>query len=162
MRKLSPYLFSQFGILNHRHLPKERDLPLKGLLLKAIVFDFGFNNAANVIAPFQEADLSIPIRRNLLVWAITGNFQVVSTAAAPPALVSPPLLFQVTQQHEAKLFQWFNKPVPAAEQLGTATKPNILKDPHLVIAGDALNVDVQNSGNYNLAAQVVLYGGEFE
>ncbi len=162
LQKISPYLFGFRGINNALFLPLDRDLPPKGLVLKAYTFDFGFNNAANVLTPYQEADISIPVRKNLIVWGINGYRQVQPTSTGVPAEVSPAYLVSIFQQHEGTQFQIFNKAIANLNGTGLAKKPCILKEPHVVIAGDSLDVDVTNTGNYNLAVQVVIYGGEFE
>lgn len=160
--KISPFLFGQRGILNHYFLPVERDLPSKGLVFKAYTFDFGFNNAATVLGPYSQNDFSLAIRKNFVCWAINAHRQVLATNGVLPAENVPPLLFNVMQQHNGTVMQWFNKSVAHLEAGGLGKKPGVLKEPTLVLAGDTLDVDVQNLGNYNLAAQIVLYGGEFE
>jgi hypothetical protein len=162
LMRVSPMMFGQRGILNRYFLPKDRDLPGKGLDLKAKVFDFGFNSAAAVLGPFQESDLSIPVRKNFLIWAVMCHRQVQPTFTTVPTEVVPPFIFNIFQKHEDATFQIFNKAIANLEGGGSARKPYLLKIPHLVPSGDSLNVDIQNSGNYSLSAQVVLYGGEFE
>lgn len=163
---LSPFLFGLRGIRNRLYLPAPRDLPTSNeLALKCYVFDFGFNatgSGAGVLPPYAQNDLSIAIRKNLLIWAITATRTVLSTNGVIPAEVVPTAVLNVFQQHSGKLMQFFNKAVGFREVAGTGAQPAILKSPHLVLAGDSLDVDVQNLGNYNLAFQVALIGGEFE
>lgn len=156
---LSPYLLGLRGINNKYFLPNGRDLPVQGMTLRAYVFDFGFNPGGLVLSPFQESDVNIVLRKNMLVWAVIGTSIVQPTNSAP---TEPAYLFNIFHQHEDKTVQFFNKPIANREAAGSAGRPYLLKEPQLVLSGDSLQVDIQNTGNYNLAAQVVLYGGEFD
>jgi hypothetical protein len=162
LERISPFLFGQRNIRNARYLPKDRDLPVAGLELKAFTYDFGFNNPAAVLGPYQETDTNLVIRRNVMIWAIMAHRQPVATGGVMPTEVIPPLLFNVYHQHEDKIFQFFNKPIAHLEGGGVARFPYILKEPQIILSGDQLSVDVTNAGNYNLAVQIVLYGGEFD
>jgi hypothetical protein len=163
LRMLSPYLLGQRGMNNNLFLPRDRDLPVEGLALKAQVFDFGFNPGTNVIAPYQESDVSLVLQRNFIPWAIVATAVVVpaTTTALTQTIKSPAYLFNILHQHDDKIFQMFNKGIADLEGAGSAQNPYLLKEPSLVLNGDSLQVDIQNTGNYFLQAQIVLWGGEF-
>ena len=156
---LSPYLLGLRGINNKYFLPNGRDLPIKGMTLRGYVFDFGFNPGSVALAPYQESDVNLVLRKNMLVWAVVGTSIVQPDNSAP---TEPAYLFNIFHQHEDKTFQFFNKPISDVEAAGTAGRPYLLKEPQLILTGDQLQVDVQNTANVNLAVQVVLYGGEFD
>lgn len=59
-----PELFGQRRIIQDYYLPSRVDLP-DGMDLKALIFDYGFNNALS-IKPLDTGELSFPIERNFL------------------------------------------------------------------------------------------------
>lgn len=160
IQRLSPYLLGLRGINNAYFLPKGRDLPNDGLSLRAETFDFGFNLPNIPLAAFEERSVNFPIQKNFLVWG------VCVTALLQPqdvnVTVVPAILISITQQHGSKLLEFFNKEIADLNAGGTAAKPYLLKEPQLVLSGDQLEVDVMNTQNSNVSAQVVLWGGEFE
>lgn len=156
--KVSPYLFNRYGLNNVWFLPSGQQLPSTGLDFRAKTFDFGFNPGTVPIPSMGKLNVNLVMKRNILIWGLVGT----STAVPPAVKLSPSVMVNITHSHEGKQIQWFNKAVTSVESLGSAQTPLILKRPQLVIAGDSLQVDIQNLGNYTLQAQVVLYGGEFD
>ena len=159
---ISPYLFGLRGVNNRYFIPSSRDLPEKGLDLKCYVFDFGFNNAGSVLLGLAENDTSLAVRRNFILWGICGVARVVPTSSGQAAATVPSYLVQVSQTHDGKIFQLFNKNIADLEGAGSGAKPYLLKQPHLVLANDTLDVDVQNVNNSSLQVQIALWGGEFD
>jgi hypothetical protein len=154
--RISPYLWAQHGLLQKYHLPIMRDLP-PGTEFRARTFDFGFNPGNAVLAPYDTQYQSITQARNFLIWGING----ASAAGRGQIAASPAYLFNVVINHAGDQQQFFNKTMSDIESAGTAQEPFILTSPQLVLAGDQMTVQIQNLGNINLAAQVVLLGGEF-
>jgi hypothetical protein len=152
--RISPYLYGQRKLLNIFFLPKLRDLPQHGLDLLGEVFDFGYNQGSVPLDAFDVLRSSQVLRRNFLVWGITG--------VCTPSGAVPNYLFQVYHTHEGKQRQFFNKALSDGELAGTAQAPMLLAHPYLVLEGDTLECEVQNLSNANLNAQVVLWGGEFD
>jgi len=158
LEMVSPYLFGQRKLLNRYFLAGLRDLPITGMTLRAKTFDFGFNNPALTLAPFAAQDTNLVIKANFLVWGIVGTSSFAASGDAGP---SPAYLFNILHSHEGKQITWFNKDVSDTECAGSAKRPYLLRRPQLVIAGDSLQVEIQNLTGSNLNAQIVLYGGEF-
>jgi len=158
LEPVSPYLFGRFGLNNKYQLPDGRELPLFGLRFRAKTFDFGFNPGTQIVPPYGTFATNLIVTANLLVWAIVATQNAMNGAT----LVSPAFLFNITHSHEGNQLQWFNKAISSGEGAGTAQGPTMLRRPQIVITGDQLQVEVQNLGNYNLQAQVVLYCGEFD
>ena len=154
--RISPYLYSQSGLLNVQFLPKKRDLP-DGIDYRAKTYDFGYNDPTQILEPFNTQYSSLTLARNFLIWGITGVSQV-QPGQTP---LSPAFLFQISQTHDGEEALYFNKAVTDLELAGTAQEPYILKSPALVLAADQLKVTVQNLGNVNLQVQITLHGGEF-
>ncbi len=157
--RYSPYLFSQRGLFNKYLLPKDRDLPQHGLTFAPKTFDFGFNASSPSLDPYDTTFQTITCRRNLLVWGIVGTS---SPAVRGVAAVSPGFLFQVKHSHMGSQRQFFNKALTDIELAGTAQNPQLLIEPQLILSGDQLTLEMQNLGNLELNAQVVLLGGEFD
>lgn len=155
--RFSPFLFPQDGLFNRFRLPRLRDLPQHGLTFAIKTFDFGFNASNPSLNPFDTAYQTVTCTRNILIWGITGT----STPLAGVKPVSPAFLFQFLQTHQGVQAQFFNKPITDVEGVGTAQDPLILKEPQLALAGDQLQIQIQNLANVNLNAQVCLLGGEF-
>lgn len=161
--RFSPFLFPQSPFFNRFLLPKQRDLPYIGLTFALKTFDFGFNASNPSLAPFDTAYQTVVCIKNFLVWGITG----VVTPLDGSAAVSPAFLFQFLHSHKdsnqesATQRQWFAKPISDVEGLGTAEEPLILKEPQLVLAGDQLQIQIQNLSGAIVDAQVCLLGGEF-
>lgn len=158
LERISPFLFSQRKLLNRYFLARGRDLPGSGLEFRARTFDFGYNNPAQVLAPYAVINTNLISDNNLLVWGIVGVSNPKGTAAAA---VSPAYLFNVTHTHEGTQIQWFNKAISDVEAAGSAQHPYLMREPQLVLAGDSLQIEIQNLGNFNLQAQITLYGGQF-
>lgn len=174
--RVSPLLFPQFGPYNKYILPKSRDLPLHGLVTRFYVFDFGFSNPGNAIAPYQTAYCPLVMGRDFLAWAVTRVYSVLAPSgltnpATTPygvganqlgANQSPGLLVNWMHTHNDVQRQWSNKNVTDGEQGGDGRYPMILKDPALLPQGDTVTCVVQNLSNVTLAAQYLFAGGEFD
>jgi len=155
-QRISPFLWPQHGLLQKYHLPNLRDLP-EGTEFRAKTFDFGFNPGNASLIPYDTQVNSITLARNFLIWGINA----VSSPAPGSTAVSPAFLFNVIQQHAGDQLQFYNKTITDIEGGGSGQEPFILTSPQLVLAGDQLQVEVQNLANITLNAQVVLLGGEF-
>jgi hypothetical protein len=169
--RVSPLLYSQFGVYNKYLLPKKRDLPAHGLITRFYAFDFGHSNPGNSIAPMQWAQCPLILGRDFLVWAVTG----VYNAAAPQILTAPPttpaqvglnvspgFLVNWLHTHNDVQRQWSNKNITDGEAIGTGRLPMMLKDPALLPRGDTITCVIQNLNNVTLQAQIVFAGGEFD
>jgi hypothetical protein len=169
--RVSPYLYSQFGQYNKYLLPKKRDLPAHGLITRFYVFDFGYSNPGNLIAPMQWAQCPLVMGRDFLVWAVTGRYVsaaplILTNPATTPAQVgpnvSPGFLVNWLHTHNDVQRQWSNKNITDGEAIGTARFPMMLKDPALIPRGDTITCVIQNLANVTLQAQIVFAGGEFD
>jgi hypothetical protein len=165
--RVSPLLFPQYPALNKYFLQKGRDLPQHGLITRFEVFDFGFAVPGNVISPYDTAFADVQIGRDFLATIITGTY-AAGVAATPPvagqpnANVTPGMLVMFLHTHLGVQRQWENKPVTDIESLGDGMNPSFLKEPILLCAGDTLTCQIQNLGNVNLQAQILLTGGQFD
>lgn len=159
--RFSPFLFPQEAWFNRFFLPKLRDLPYHGLRFAMKTFDFGFNPQNASLDPYDTQYQSITFRQNMLVHGITGT----SSPADGSTPVTPAFLFQFLHTHTdpsgSSQRQWFGKPVSEVEQAGTAQDPFILTEPQLVLAGDQIQIQMQNLTGAELNAQLCLLGGEF-
>jgi hypothetical protein len=169
--RVSPLLYPQFGVYNKYILPKSRDLPLHGLITRFYVFDFGYSNPGNAIAPYQTAYCPLVMGRDFLVWAVTRVYNAIgplalTNPATTPAQIgpnqSPGLLVNWLHTHNDVQRQWSNKNVTDGEQGGDGRYPMVLKDPALIPQGDTITCVIQNLGNVTLAAQYMFGGGEFD
>lgn len=166
--RVSPFLYAQEQLYNGLFLPEVRDLPSKALRLVFHTFDFGFTDPTRILGPYNEDYFNIPMGKNTLFWAITGLSIPAPPSTTPTpatgnvgAQISPALQFNFLQGHGDVVSQWSNKPITDIEGLGTAQDPMFFRSPVLVPTGDTITADVQNMGNVNLKAQIVLHGGEF-
>jgi hypothetical protein len=176
--RVSPLLFSQFGAYNKYLLPSKRDLPTHGLTMSFYVFDFGFANPNNSIAPLDTAFCPLVLGRDFLVEMVTGTYtsappQVLTNPAATPfgigALttqvgpnVSPGFLVNFLHTHQGVQRQWANKEITDGEAVGSGDYPLILKDPALLPEGDTITCKIQNLANVTLQAQIVFSGAAFD
>jgi hypothetical protein len=174
--RVNPLLYPQFGVSNKYFLPKERDLPAHGLVTRFYVFDFGYSNPGNQIAPLNTAYSPLVAGRDFLVWAVTGVYnvaapQVLTNPATTPygvganqlgANQSPGFLINFLHTHNDVQRQWSNKNITDGESVGSGRLPLMLKDPALIPQGDTITCVLQNLSNVTLAAQVVFAGGEFD
>ena len=160
--RISPLLFSQHQLRNILYLPKLRDLPLTGLDLKAIVFDFGFDPGTNSLAPFGTGLINVQIERPLLMWGMTAFTNDQSNPAVG-------FNFQLYHARGSNQRFLFNKDLNNANVAGAGTNPLLLRSPYLLMRGDQLTCEVKNlsnnqanPGGANASAQVVVWGGEFD
>lgn len=168
---VSPYLYPQFGQYNKYFLPKHRDLPSHGLVTRMYVFDFGYSNQGNQIAPYQLAQCPLVLGRDFLVWGVTQVYNSVAplvltnpatTAAQVNPNVTPGYLVNWLHTHNDVQRQWANKSITDGESAGNGRYPLLLKDPALLPQGDTITCVVQNVSNVTLAAQICFFGGEFD
>lgn len=168
---VSPYLYPQFGQYNKYFLPKHRDLPTYGMVTRMYVFDFGYSNPGNQIAPYQLAQCPLVLGRDFVCWAVTQVSQSIGpqiltnpatgTANVAPS-VSPAYLVNFLHTHQDSQRQWSNKAITEGEAAGTGRYPLMLKDPALLPQGDTITCVIQNTSNCTLAAQVCFLGAEFD
>jgi len=171
--RVSPLLFPQFGPYNKFLLPKDRDLPIHGLILRQQVFDFGYAVSSNAIPPLGQVDCPLVLGRDMLVWARTGVYGAAAVAGPPgqalPTAVGQPganqtpgFLVNFFHTHAGVQRQWANKNITDIEAVGDGQLPYIETTPTLLLQGDTLMCTVQNLANVTLLAQIVLHGGEFD
>jgi hypothetical protein len=180
-RRVSPFLFSQFGAYNKFLLPGERELPRSGLMTRLYPFDFGYADPSNALAPYAQADCPLVVGRDILIWGITRTWSTLNptlsagaiTPGAPGANADPALLINFVHTHNGIQRQWSNKPLTNGEIGGgygmddddadlAAMFPMILHEPALLAEGDTIMCTLQNMLNATVAAQVLLLGGEFD
>jgi hypothetical protein len=161
LTRISPFLFAQRQVRNIRYLPKLRDLPMNGMDLKAMVFDFGFNPGSTSLGPLATAKINLQIERPVMLWALTG----VSDEASVPQIGFQVQLFHT---HDGKQRQLFSRHVVNTGILGSGILPMLLQRPYLVLRGDQLTCEVKNlstntanANTVNTNVQVVFFGGEF-
>lgn len=176
--RVSPLLFSQFGLSNKYFLPLVRDLPQHGLITRFYAFDFGYANPNNSIAPYDTAYCPLQLGRDFLVEAVTGVYgaaapQVLQNPPATPngvgavtsqvgANVTPGFLVNWLHTHNGVQRQWSNKAITDGESCGNGRYPLLLKDPALLPEGDTITCMIQNLANVTLQAQLLFMGGEFD
>lgn len=166
-RRVSPYLFPQFGVYNKYFIPSNRDLPSHGLVTRIYAFDFGFSQGNPSIAPMDTVDFPLVIGRDFLVWSITQVYQTAATTDPPVALTpganaSPGFLVNFLHTHEGVQRQWANKSISDGESGGDGRYPLMLKEPALLLAGDTLTCSITSLVNATMLAQICLTGGEFD
>lgn len=159
--RISPFLYGQRKLLNIFFIPKLRDLPQHGLDLKALVFDFGFNDTSQSLDAYDTLRANEVARMNFLVWGITGHADEATSPPTPPP-AEPSYLFQFFHTHDGNQRQFFNKDLSNRELAGSGQHPHLLPHPYLILAGDTITCEMQNLGGSQLNAQVVLLGGEFD
>ena len=121
------------------YVPPEIELP-KGDA-RCQVYDYQNVN------PTAVAELSWTFDRPTVIWGITG---MIAQQAAPGALLANGFRFQVAQTHidsttgEVTTFNWFNKHQVSQNIAGTGALPFLLRQPMIVGAGDALQVEVKS------------------
>ena len=163
-----PYLFPQYTELNGYFLPDDRELPQHGLAAQLLVFDFGFADPSQIVAPLDTQFYPLTLGGNFLANSITGcsdvppSVGVVPTPGAQSGVaVSPAFLVNFQQTHNGNTWQWNNKDVSNLEALGTAENPLMFKSPPFLPMGDTISCLVRNLGNTSLRVQIVLAGGSF-
>lgn len=165
-RRVSPFLFPQFGEYNKLLLPSERELPTHGMMTRIYPFDFGFSDPSNALAPYAQADCPLVVGRDFLAWAATRTWQALSTtppvAGQPGANATPALQINFVHTHNGVQRQWSNKPMTDGEFGGDGQYPMIFREPPLLAEGDTIMCTIQNMLNATIAAQVVLLGAEFD
>lgn len=172
--EVSPLLYPQFGINNKNFLPHERDLPKHGLITRMEVFDFGFADPSQSIAPYDTAYCPLVMGRDFLVEMVTGTYstqisQVLQNPAAVPAVPggpgaidTPGFLVNFLHTHQGVERQWSNKNITDIESVGHLGYPLVLKSPALLPMGDTIMCVIQNLLNATLQAQIVFTGGQFD
>lgn len=165
---VSPYLFSQYSILNGYFLPDEKELPAHGITGAVLVFDFGFNDPSLIVAPMDTQFFPLTLGSNFLASAITGVSDVPPSVGVVPApgllagvQVAPSYLINIQQTHAGNTWQWMNKDVTNQEAVGTARNPFLFKSPAFLPVGDTVSCVVRNLGNVSLRVQIALIGGSF-
>lgn len=166
---VSPYLFSQYELINEYFLPADKELPEHGLQAQVLVFDFGFAQPSNTVPPMDTQFFPITLPNNFLATGATGvsdippsTLTTVTAAGATSAVqIDPAYLLNFQQTHGGSTWQWMNKDVSNGEGVGTGEHPLVFKSPVLMPAGDTISCVVRNLANASLRVQVALIGGSF-
>jgi hypothetical protein len=166
---VSPYLFSQYELINGYFLPEDKELPLHGLQGQVLVFDFGFALAANTVAPMDTQFFPITLPNNFLATGVTGVsdippstlVNVAAAGATSGVQQDPSYLLNFQQTHGGNTWQFMNKDVSNGEGVGTGEHPMMFKSPVFLPAGDTISCVVRNLMNASLRVQVTLIGGSF-
>ena len=170
--RVSPLVFPQFGLMNEYRIPKERDLPERGLVTRMYVFDFGFADPGNSIGPMDTQYCPLVMGRDFLVEVVTGVYAVQAVAKPagsfpagtnlPLGNQTPGFLVNFLHTHEGVQRQWSNKNITDIESVGDGQLPLVLKEPALLPQGDSIMCVIQNLSNATLQAQILFTGGEFD